>query len=246
MPDISLILTYYNESLILKQSIRKIDEFLSMTKLNVELIFIDDNSNDESPQILNSLKGSVLNKHNCQFIRNITKNGRGACVDQGFKLAKSDIVGFIDTDLDIPIHYVLPAYIEFKNNNLDVLIGRRSFLFRFSKFIRILMTQTYSLIIRKYLNFPYQQTEAGFKFFRKDVYLTLSKHIVEKHWSWDTEVMMLSNYYNLRVYEMPITVIHQDLRPTNVEFFKDTVNSLKNSAKIKKRINNIRKNDTGN
>ena len=56
MPDLSLILTYYNESLILEQSVNKIDEFLSNITLKVELIFIDDNS-----ELLESAKKAGLN-----------------------------------------------------------------------------------------------------------------------------------------------------------------------------------------
>ena len=240
MFDISLVLTYYNEALILEKSLRKIDEFLSMTHLNIELIFIDDNSVDKSPQILDNLKDTILMKYQCQYFRNSVKQGRGACVDMGFQRAKSDIVCYIDTDLDISIYYLLPAFSEMMKNNWDVLIGRRSFLFNFSKFLRIIMTQTYSFFIRKYLGFPYQQTEAGFKFFKKEKYLKLREHIIENHWSWDTEVMVLSNLFNYKVYEMPITVVQQELRPTNVRFFKDTLASLKTSAKIKKRVKKIK------
>jgi len=59
-------------------------------------------------------------------------------------------------------------------------------------------------------------------------------------WFWDTEVMMLCNLFKYKVYEMPITVIHQELRPTNVKFFQDTLDSLLNSVKIKKRVKKIK------
>ena len=246
MSDLSLVLTYYNEALILEKSVKEITGFLNQVKLDVELIFVDDCSNDESHEILNRLKNTELKTFSCQYHRNSEKMGRGACVDLGFTKANSDVVRFIDTDLDIPIYYVLPAYLKFKNEDCDALIGRRSFIFFFRKFIRILMTQTYSKLVRVYLNFPYQQTEAGFKLFKKEKYLELRKHIVEKHWFWDTEVMMLSNYYGLKVYEMPITVIQQQLRPTNVKFLNDTLRSLKASVQIKKRLKKIKKNDSRN
>jgi glycosyltransferase involved in cell wall biosynthesis len=239
-PNISLVLTFYNEEKILEQSIHKIDDFLSSTNLNVELIFIDDGSIDKSKNILNRLKEIVLKKYDCQFFMNSEKIGRGACVDMGFQMAKSDIVGYLDTDLDIPIYYLLPAYNEMMKNKWDALIGRRSFLFSFSKFIRIIMTQTYSFFVRKYLGFPYHQTEAGFKFFKKEKYLQLREHIIEKHWFWDTEVMVLCNLFKYKVYEMPITVIHQELRPTNVNFFQDTLDSLLTSVKIKERVKKIK------
>jgi glycosyltransferase AglD len=236
---VSLVLTFYNEAKILEQSIHKIDDFLSSANLDVELIFIDDASIDRSQDILNSLKKTVLKKYDSQFLINSEKIGRGACVDIGFQIAKSDIVCYMDTDLDIPIYYLLPAYNEIMKNKWDVLIGRRSFLFSFSKFLRIIMTQIYSLIVRKYLGFPYHQTEAGFKLFKKEKYLGLREHINEKHWFWDTEVMVLCNLFKYKVHEMPITVIHQELRPTNVNLFQDTLDSLFTSIKIKRRVKKI-------
>ena len=51
--------------------------------------------------------------------------------------------------------------------------------------------------------------------------------------------MVLCNLFKYKVHEMPITVIHQELRPTNVNLFQDTLDSLFTSIKIKRRVKKI-------
>ena len=64
----------------------------------------------------------------------------------------------------------------------------------------------------------------------------IRENIQDNHWFWDTEVMYFCHKYNLQVCEMPITVVHQRLRPTNVRLVRDTLDSLIKQYKFKKRM----------
>ena len=99
MKLISLVFSFKNEEKNLKELVTRIDE--TITKLNnykYELIFVNDNSDDDSELILVELQKSFP-----IIIINMSRTfGVGPCVLAGFKHVNGDCVIYMDSDLQDP------------------------------------------------------------------------------------------------------------------------------------------------
>ncbi len=111
----SLIIPVYNEERTLPQLINILN---NLNNENLEVIIIDDGSNDNTKEIL--LK-------NNQFIikRNEINLGKGASIIKGVSLASNENIILMDGDLEIDINDVQNLIFKYENNKSDVLTGVR-------------------------------------------------------------------------------------------------------------------------
>jgi len=119
-PSVSVILPVYNSEKFLEESI---DSILTQTYSDYELIIIDDNSSDNSNNIIknvlkkNKLKKKILNLKNNQNL------GVSKTLNKGFCLAKGKFIARMDAD-DVCHPTRLGKQINFLNNNPEIgLVG---------------------------------------------------------------------------------------------------------------------------
>ena len=89
-PLVSCVLTTYNRSKILKRAITSV---LNQTYTNIELIIIDDNSKDNTSDVV-----KIINNKRIKYIRNTSNKGLSYNRNLGASLSKGEFVAFIDDD----------------------------------------------------------------------------------------------------------------------------------------------------
>ena len=114
MKLVSIVFSFRNEEKNIKELINRVDTALKKVEnYKYELVFVNDDSNDSSEQILESLQESYKIK-----IINMSRNfGVGPCVLAGFKHASGDCVVYLDSDLQDPPEIIPKLLIEFENGN---------------------------------------------------------------------------------------------------------------------------------
>ena len=114
MKLVSVVFSFRNEEKNIKELINRVDTtFKKVTNYKYELIFVNDDSNDSSEQILENLQESYKIK-----IINMSRNfGVGPCVLAGFKNASGDCVIYLDSDLQDPPEIIPRLLIEFENGH---------------------------------------------------------------------------------------------------------------------------------
>ena len=114
MKLVSIVFSFRNEEKNIKELINRVDSALKKVEnYKYELVFVNDDSNDSSEQILESLQESYKIK-----IINMSRNfGVGPCVLAGFKHASGDCVVYLDSDLQDPPEIIPKLLIEFENGN---------------------------------------------------------------------------------------------------------------------------------
>ena len=114
MKLVSIVFSFRNEEKNIKELIKRVDSaFKKVESYKYELIFVNDDSNDNSEQILESLQELYKIK-----IINMSRNfGVGPCVLAGFKHASGDCVIYLDSDLQDPPEVIPKLLIEFENGN---------------------------------------------------------------------------------------------------------------------------------
>lgn len=112
--EISIIIPTYNSSKYLEKSI---DSVLKQTFKNYEVFIIDDNSSDDTREILKKYE----NFKNINLIFNNKKIGAGLSRNKGIKKAKGRFITFLDSDdwwdkefLEKTIHFI-------RSNNYDLV-----------------------------------------------------------------------------------------------------------------------------
>jgi glycosyltransferase involved in cell wall biosynthesis len=121
MTSLSVVIPAYNEeegiSTIAHRVLAIRADLLKVGIDHLELLVIDDGSNDRTADIASSIEGVYL-------IRHQQNKGYGAALKTGFCQASGDLIGFLDADGTYPPEY-FPQLCQLALNGTDLVIGSR-------------------------------------------------------------------------------------------------------------------------
>lgn len=223
---LSLIVPCYNEEQHLTKSFPKVVSVLKRLKKSFEIVIIDDFSKDNTVSIIEQFirENPSLNIH---FVKHKKNIGRGGTVSEGIRIARGEIVGFIDIDLEVSPHYIPKFLDEFKKSSTNVVVGKRAYPFSIRYIHRFISSKLYAALIRYILKLPVHDPEAGYKFFRRKKILPVIGKVKNKGWFFDTEIVALSNYTGMRVSEIDVLFKKNPKKISTVNLLKDSVIHLK-------------------
>jgi len=167
MKTIDFILPIYNEAdsiIELYREICKVKIFFKK-KYSINIIFIDDGSNDKSSFILRSLSSKEKNIRLITFIKNY---GKTNAIKAGLKESSADIVILMDTDLqDNPIYLIkmLPLIEKY-----DFVIGNRINRYKNNIYKKLSSSFISSLLTNVFPSFEIHDVNCGIKVIRKEVF----------------------------------------------------------------------------
>lgn len=189
---LSIVIPAYNESDSLPETLTKIYYALEKEKIEHEILVINDNSKDNTLEVLDKLK---LELSTLTYITNDGPNGFGYAIRKGLENFSGDVVAIMMADLsDSPID-LINYYRTLNSDNVDAVFG--------SRFIRGGSTHDYpylkkrinrlaNLIIRLLFKVKYNDTTNAFKMYRRETIEGLKP--------------FLSPHFNLTI-ELPLKVI---------------------------------------
>lgn len=222
---LSLILPCYNESQHFEESTEKIFKVLKKLKQNFEIIFVEDKSKDITRELIKNF----ISKYPQEHIKSIfhPKNlGRGKTVSDGIKISKGEYVGYIDIDCEISPAYISQFVQKLEEGN-DVICAERKYQMRFFELIRAVASKSYSGMVRLLLNTTLVDTEAGYKFFRREKILPVLRIIEDRGWFWDTELMIRAEKYNLKIVFQPVYFYRRKDKTSTVKLIPDSIEYFK-------------------
>ena len=124
MALLSVIVPCYNEEENVKyfyEELMKNQGFFDEKKLDVEIIYVDDGSKDQTVAEVKKLREKAENVHLISFSRNF---GKEAGIYAGFQKAKGDYVVMMDADLQDPPS-LLPEMFTYIEQGYDSVATRR-------------------------------------------------------------------------------------------------------------------------
>ena len=161
-PLVSIIVPLRNEESTLEPLYRSVADVMDRHELSFELIFIDDGSWDESPEILREL---VTQDSRVQALRLRRNFGKAAALATGFRAASSEWVVTLDADLqDDPEE--IPALLGKLCEGYDVVSGwkqRRRDTLR-----RRLASKTFNVITRAVSGVRLHDFNCGLKSYSRE------------------------------------------------------------------------------
>lgn len=230
--DVSMVLPCYQEEGHFTESLDVILEVLDRTSLRYEIILIDDASTDGTADLIRR----YIALHPLRRLRAVfhKKNlGRGYTVAEGFRMAQGRIVGFIDIDLEIHARYLPSALAPLLKGEADMVIAERQYAFHLRMLSRFLTTKAYRWAVHRLLGVPFD-TEAGFKFFRRDRIIPVLEGVRDGHWFWDTEVTVRSHDQGLRIRSEPVLFQRKPEKASTVRLLRDGYQSLAALVRFRK------------
>lgn len=115
MPKISVILPVYNVSEFLE---RNINSLVNQTLNDIEIIYIDDCSTDNSLSILREYEQKY---ENIKVIALKKNSGAAVARNRGLELATGEYLGFVDPDDDVELNFYEELYKKAKEDDADVV-----------------------------------------------------------------------------------------------------------------------------
>jgi len=119
---LSIIVPVYNEEEVIESCNTRLNSVADTLALNVEIIYVNDGSNDNSLQMLNKMR----EKNKRILILDLSRNfGKEIAMTAGLDHAQGDAVILIDADLQDPPEHI-PQMIEQWKKGYDVVYMKRA------------------------------------------------------------------------------------------------------------------------
>ena len=118
--DISIVIPLLNESESLDELSLKIDSVMKKNSFNYEVIYVDDGSEDNSWEIINSICNETNSFKAIKFLKNY---GKSQALHAGFEIATGNVVFTMDADLQDDPEEIPEMYNLIINKDLDILSG---------------------------------------------------------------------------------------------------------------------------
>jgi hypothetical protein len=132
------------------------------------------------------------------------------------------LVGFIDIDLEIGEWYI-SKFLEVLDDGADVANAFRIYDLNLRGILRWFASKGYVILRNLFINLPFKDTEAGYKFFKRDKLLPLMPSIFHAGWFFDTEILALSHKHNLEIVEIPVAFVRRFDKTSTVKLIPDTI-----------------------
>ena len=200
---LSVLIPVYNEKDTIKSCIESVLK-ADTRGMQLEIIISDNNSNDGTKEILNSLQDERI-----KVLFRKQNNGKGANIKNALAEAGGDLILFQDGDLEYSPNDFVTLLDPFFVHNADVVYGSRltraktTSIVGFPNYVaNILVTFFANLLFNKI----FTDIATGYKVFKKDIIKNLE--ITSDGFEIEPEITAkLSKNKKIKIFEVPITII---------------------------------------
>jgi glycosyltransferase involved in cell wall biosynthesis len=232
--DVSLVIPCYNEAPHLRQSVKALCEVLDATKYDYEILFVDDVSRDETREVIKEICASTPR---CRYIFHPHNKGRGGAFKTGFAATTGKVTGFIDIDLEVGAHYVLPLVNAVLHEGVDVATGNRHYLMsQTHAWYRTVVSWAYRGVVRGSVAFGVKDSETGCKFFNRSTCTEIVFGSESDGWFWDSEVMARAVLADLKIREFPVLFLRRWDKQSTVRLTEDIPEYLSEIHKFRRKV----------
>jgi dolichyl-phosphate beta-glucosyltransferase len=229
VPYLSLIIPAYNEEKRLPQTLPQVIDYLSAQPFQSEVLIVNNNSSDDTKIIAERYaRESKIIK-----VLDEPMQGKGAAVRMGMLEAQGEFFFMADADLSMPIEEVsrfLPPNLD----NYDVAIASREVIgaIRYNEpTYRHFMGRVFNLIVKTMAVPGFQDTQCGFKCFRRLVALDVLENQSITGWAFDVELLFIAQRRGYTIVEVPIDWYYR--ANSRINPIKDAIDMVKEVLRIR-------------
>ena len=212
--EISIVLPACNEAEKIEETVNKTKDTLGSITDSFEIIIAEDGSTDKTDVISSDLAKKY------EYVRHLHSKkrlGRGKALNLAFKIAKGDILAYIDVDLATDMVH-LKELIDAIRDGFDFATGSRmlplSDVQRPTN--REIASAGFNFLTRAILRSKIKDHQCGFKSFKREALFDILDDVKDTHWFWDTEILVRAQKKGYKIKEFPVKWQHGT--DTKVEF----------------------------
>lgn len=205
-PLVSIIIPAYMQEKTIQKDLQRIKKVLDQMRYSYELIIVVDGLDDKTYQNAKKEKSSKVivtgYEHN---------HGKGYAIRYGMVRSRGQIVGFIDSGMDLNPNGISLLLEHFEWYNADVIVGSKrhpvsKVEYPFNRKVLSFFSQVF---IRTLFGLNVRDTQVGLKFFRRKVIEDVLPRLLVKRFAFDIEILVVSYYLGYRrIYEAPVELKH--------------------------------------
>ena len=230
-PQLSIVIPAYNECARLEGTLERVLRCVDDRGWDAEVLVVDDGSQDQTSAIVEHWIETHPRLH---LIQNPGNRGKGYSVRNGLLQAAGDIVMFTDADLSAPIEEAerLIAAIE---AGADIAIGSRWLdkqrQTKHQPLYRRFFGRCFNAVTRQVMGLPFQDTQCGFKAFRRPVAQVVFRLQRIERWGFDPELLFIARKLGYKIQEVAVTWGHDER--SKMSYLKDGMKMLEEMAVIR-------------
>jgi dolichyl-phosphate beta-glucosyltransferase len=202
--SLSIVIPAYNEKKRLPPSLERICDWAADQSRAIDIVLVDDGSTDGT---LEAAEAAVAGRLPLRALVNKPNRGKGFSVRRGMLEAEGDCVLFTDADLSTPIEEA-DRLLEAIEAGSEVAIGSRGM-----KESRIKLHQPwwrekagklFGLITRTIALPGIQDSQCGFKCFRREAAQAIFSRQTLDGWAFDVELLVIARQLGYGIAQVPV------------------------------------------
>ena len=204
--SLSIIVPAYKAETFIVPSLLNIDKVLRGLVKNYEVICVVDGGADKTFDLASNLAKKTRNIKVVGYSQN---RGKGYAVRYGMKLAKGEMVGFIDAGLEIDPKSLKNLIEIQKKENADIVVGSKRHPGSIVQYpvLRQIISGLYYYLVKLLFNPKLSDTQAGIKIFKKGVIKKIIPSLHINGFAFDIEMLIQAKNSGFNeIYEAPIYV----------------------------------------
>ncbi len=207
-PDLSLVVPAYNEKRRIGTCLGELHVFAQNSGLELEVVVVDDGSNDDTVAIARSVAQSSIIS-----LKLIPTNhrGKGAAVRTGMAHTTGRVVGYCDVDMSAGSDAIVALY-DVIIAGADMAMASRGLPESLIEVRQPLPRQwggkMFNLLLRRLTDIPFRDTQCGLKLFREDAARVIFIYQRLDGFAFDSELAVIATKLGYQVEEVPIRWMH--------------------------------------
>jgi glycosyltransferase involved in cell wall biosynthesis len=229
---VDVVIPVLNEEHSLPKCIAELREFLASTlpQHQCRIVVADNGSTDRTLDVAKA--EAAAHPEHVAYVH-LDVRGRGRALRKAWLESDADVVSYMDVDLSTGLD-AFPAMVNsIVDDGYDVAFGSR-----LAKGARIrrspkreVISRTYNLIIRVLMQTRFQDAQCGFKALSRGAAQALVPTIVNNHWFFDTELLVIGEKRGFRMLEVPVT--WDEDADTRVKIMPTVMEDLQGLARLR-------------
>lgn len=217
---VTVLIPARNEAGNIETAIKRMPKFGN----DLEIIFVEGGSNDNTQQEIERVAEKYKNTHNIRYTTQDGK-GKGDAVRKGFNIAKNEILMILDADLTVPPEDLPKFYNAIRDGKGEFINGTR-LVYPLEKdsmrFLNVLGNKFFSLAFSWLLDQKLKDTLCGTKVLTKynwNRIIENRKYFGDFDPFGDFDMLFGASKLNLKITEIPIRYQAREYGDTNISRF---------------------------
>lgn len=232
---LDIVIPLYNEEKAISKSVETLISFLKGSDFPYDwkITLANNASTDSSWDVCTTLARTYPNIQ----AYDLGAKGKGLAIRTAWQKSSADIVAFMDTDLSSDLGYFkkLVDMVALEGNDLSIgsRLGKDSKVIS-NKKLRKLMSQVYNLLVRTFLDTPFDDHQCGFKAMKGSSFMKILPRLQEDGLFFDTELIAVSLRAGLRV--VSLDIVWRDSDESKVSVLRDTTRMFGDIFRLRRRL----------